>query len=143
MVYALTSLLGFATLSGRGTGPLHLADVRPEGFGPLRAIALMFRLMSLAGVPPAPGFWSKLAVLQASWAALGWLPTLIATLGGVAGVLYYLRPVPDLLAVIRTGAAGRLAPSPTPAVLLAGAAVVFLAVAPGVIYALARFATGA
>ena len=143
VVYALTSLLVFATLAGRGTGPLHLSDVRTEGLGPLRAIMLCIGLLSLAGVPPAPGFWSKLAVLQASWAALGWLPTLIATLGGVAGVLYYLRPVPDLFAVIRSGAAGRLAPSPTPAVLLAGAAVIFLAVAPSVIYALARFATGA
>ncbi|MDP8922711.1 MAG: hypothetical protein M3O34_07525 [Chloroflexota bacterium] len=143
VVYALTSLLVFATLSGRGTGPLPLADVRAEGFGPLRAIALSIGLLSLAGIPPAPGFWSKLAVLQASWEALGWLPTLIAALGGVAGVLYYLRPLPDLFAVIRTGAPGRLVPSPTPAVLLAGAGVVLLAIAPGVLYALARFATGA
>ena len=143
VVYALTSLLVFATLAGRGTGPLRLSDVRAEGFGPLRAVALSIGLLSLAGIPPAPGFWSKLAVLQASWAALGWFPTLIATLGGVAGVLYYLRPLPDLFAVIRSGAAGRLVPSPTPAVLLAGAAVVFLAIAPSIVYALARFATGA
>jgi len=143
VVYALTSLLVFATLAGRGAGPLRLADVRAENFGPLRAIALCFGLLSLAGVPPAPGFWSKLAVLQASWAALGWFPTLIATLGGVAGVLYYLRPVPDLFSLIRSGTAGRLVPTPAPAILLAGAAVVFLAFAPGLIYALARFATGA
>ena len=142
VTYATTALLVFAALSGRGTDPLHLRDIRLEGMGALRALALVLGLLSLAGIPPTPGFWAKLAVLDATWAAIGFWPTLIAALGGVFGALYYLRPMPDLLAVVRAAGATRLPTSTTPAVVLAGAVVVFAAIAPGLVYALARFATG-
>ena len=69
-------------------------------------------------------------------------PTLIAALGGVFGALYYLSPLPDLLAIVRAAGASRLPSSSTPAVVLAGAAVVFVAFAPALIYALARMAIG-
>jgi len=92
--------------------------------------------------PAAARFWTKIAVLDASWQVLGLWPTLIATLGGVFGALYYLRPLPDLLAIIRAASASRLPVSSTPAVVLAGAAVVFVMFAPAVIYALARMAIG-
>ena len=141
VVYALTALLIFAALAGRGTGPLALADVPAERYSPLRALGLSLGLISLAGIPPTPGFWVKLAVLDASWQALGFGPTVVAVLGGVAGVLYYLRPVPDLLALARA-AGDRLATGTPSAVLLAGAAVVFLGLAPGLVYALARLALG-
>jgi len=141
VTYSTTVLLAFAALAGRGTGPLHLTDIRSEGFGPLRALALVIALLSLAGIPPTPGFWVKLAVLDASWASLGFWPTLIAALGGVFGTLYYLKPVPDLLAVVRVAGVRRM-PSASAAVVLAGAVVVFGALAPGLVYALARLATG-
>ncbi|MBA2449755.1 MAG: hypothetical protein H0V51_17165 [Chloroflexi bacterium] len=140
-VYALTALLVFAALAGRGTGPLYFADVPNEGFSAARALGLTLGLFSLAGIPPAPGFWTKLAVLGASWEALGWGPTLVAVIGGVAGVLYYLRPVPDLLAIARAAPSPRRVGSAS-AVLLAGAAVVVLGLAPGLLYALARLAIG-
>jgi NADH-quinone oxidoreductase subunit N len=142
VTYATTALLAFAALAGRGTEPLALRDIRLEGMGALRALALVLALLSLAGIPPTPGFWAKLAVLDATWAAIGFWPTLIAALGGVFGALYYLRPMPDLLAVVRAAGATRLPTSATPAVVLAGAVVLFAAVAPGLVYALARFATG-
>jgi NADH-quinone oxidoreductase subunit N len=141
VTYSTTALLVFAALAGRGAGPLALADIKTDGFGALRALALVIGLLSLAGIPPTPGFWAKLAVLDASWSVLGLWPTLIAALGGVFGALYYLKPVPDLLAVVR-GAGTRRMPSASAAVVLAGAVVVFGAVAPGLVYALARFATG-
>jgi NADH-quinone oxidoreductase subunit N len=119
-----------------------LADIKLESLGALRALALVIGLLSLAGIPPLPGFWAKLAVLDATWAMLGFWPTLIAALGGVFGALYYMRPVPDLLSVVRAAGAGRLPATSAPAVVLAGAVVVFAAVAPGLVYALARFATG-
>ena len=105
VTYATTALLAFAALAGRGTEPLALRDIRLEGMGALRALALVLALLSLAGIPPTPGFWAKLAVLDASWSAIGLWPTLIAALGGVFGALYYLRPMPDLLAVVRTAGA--------------------------------------
>lgn len=141
VTYSTTALLVFAALSGRGAGPLLLSDIKLEGFGALRALALVIGLLSLAGIPPTPGFWAKLAVLDASWAALGLWPTLIAALGGVFGALYYLKPVPDLLSVVKSVGAQRF-PSTSAAVVLAGAVVIFGAVAPGLVYALARFATG-
>jgi hypothetical protein len=56
-------------------------------------------------------------------------------------VLYYLRPLPDLWAAARV-AGLRLGPSPAPAVVVAGIAVVILAIVPGVAYAVARLAAG-
>ena len=142
ITYAVTTLLAFAALSGLGTEPLAMSDMRLKNLGALRALALVIALLSLAGIPPTPGFWTKIAVLDASWAVLGFWPTLIAALGGVFGALYYLRPLPDLLAIVRAAGASRLPASSTPAVVLAGVAVVFVAVAPAVIYALARMAIG-
>jgi NADH-quinone oxidoreductase subunit N len=142
VIYTTTAVLAFAALSGRGAGPLLLSDIKLEGMGALRALALGLALLSLAGIPPTPGFWAKLAVLDASWHAFGILPTLIAALGGVFGALYYMKPLPDLLSVVREAGMSRLPRSSAPAVVLAGAVVVFLAVAPGLVYLLARFATG-
>ena len=140
VVYAATSLLLFAALAGRGTGPLRLSDISAERLGPLRAAGLAVGLLSLAGIPPAPGFWAKLAVLGPSWHAAGAWPTAIAVLGGVAGVLYYLRALPDLLAAAREGAV--LRPVAGAAVVLAGVAVVALGLAPGLIWRLADMAGG-
>jgi NADH-quinone oxidoreductase subunit N len=142
VTYATTALLVFAALAGRGPEPLRLQDIKLEGIGALRALALVLGLLSLAGIPPTPGFWAKLAVLDATWAAIGFWPTMIAALGGVFGALYYLKPLPDLLSVVRAAGATRLPASSAPAVLLAGVVVVLAAAAPGVIYALARMATG-
>jgi len=142
VTYSTTALLAFAALSGRGTGPLPLSEIKLEGMGALRALALALALLSLAGIPPTPGFWAKLAVLDASWNAFGILPTLIAALGGVFGALYYMKPLPDLLSVVREAGTSKLPFSSTPAVVLAGAVVVFSAVAPGLVYLLARVARG-
>jgi NADH-quinone oxidoreductase subunit N len=142
VTYAITAILAFAALSGRGTGPLALTEIKLEGMGALRALALCLGLLSLAGIPPTPGFWAKLAVLDASWQVLGLWPTLIAALGGVFGALYYMKPLPDLLGAVRAAGASRLPARSAPAVVLAGAVVVFAAVAPGLIYLLARMATG-
>lgn len=99
--YGAAALLGFACLAGTGTGPLPLAAFKPGGtvhLGPARAIGLAVSLLSLAGVPPFPGFWVKLAVLQASYATWGLGATAVAAVGGVLGIIYYLRLLPDLFA---------------------------------------------
>ena len=61
VTYATTALLAFAALAGRGPEPFHLRDIRIEGMGALRALALVLALLSLSGIPPTPGFWAKLA----------------------------------------------------------------------------------
>ncbi len=108
--YGASALLAFAALAGTGTAPFALRALARGGaqpLGKLRAGALLLALASMAGVPPLPGFWAKLAVLQASFGAWGLLPTALAALGGVLGIIYYLRPIPDLLAQARAPAPAR------------------------------------
>jgi len=116
---------------------LSATDLR--GMGRPRAIALGLGLFSLGGIPPTPGFWAKLAVLVVAWGYAGPLPTLIAVAGGVFSVLYYLRPVPELLAALR--GEGALVPARSivvPGVIVATLGVVGLGIFPGVIWTLAH-----
>jgi NADH-quinone oxidoreductase subunit N len=139
LVYAAGVMLVFASLGGYGAGPLPLAGLRGAGFGPLRALALCLALLSLAGIPPAPGFWAKLAILGPAWTYAGIGPTVVAVIGGVAGALYYLKPLPDLFAAVREGVQHPL-PAPAlagAAVALAGLAVIAFGLAPALAYALA------
>lgn len=57
---------------------------------PLVAMALTMALLSLAGMPPLPGFWSKwLLILSAVDSGLWWL-AFIGVVNSVLAVLYYL-----------------------------------------------------
>jgi NADH-quinone oxidoreductase subunit N len=124
--YASMAMLVFAGLAGAPT-----TDLR--SIGRLRALAVALGLISLAGIPPTPGFWAKLAVLLIAWQYAGWLPMLIAVAGGVFSVLYYLRPLPDLLAALRgTDGAARSRPVVIPGVLIATLMVIVLGLFPGV-----------
>jgi NADH-quinone oxidoreductase subunit N len=159
LTYAPMAALAFAALAGLGTGPLPVRSlVQPEEepavgdsladarLGPLRSLALALALLSLAGIPPTPGFWAKLAVLGPAWQVAGPLPAIVAVAGGVAGALYYLRPLPDLFATLRQAVRLTGAPAPslaalTPlaslAVLLATLAVLLFSLVPGLAFALA------
>jgi NADH-quinone oxidoreductase subunit N len=125
------AMLVFAALAGRRDED----DIR--ALGPGRAIALGLGLFSLSGVPPTPGFWAKLAVLVVAWQAAGPLPTLIAVAGGVFSVLYYLRPLPDLFAALRSGEITPR-PYPAPGVVVAALAVIVIGLVPGLVWSLAR-----
>jgi NADH-quinone oxidoreductase subunit N len=138
--YGAAALLAFACLAGTGTEPLATVSLRPGGglvLGRLRAAGLLLALFSLAGVPPLPGFWVKLAVLQSSWHAWGLLATSLAALGGVVGVIYYLKPTPDLLAQARGPAPARGLASDALVLALMGLVVV-LGVWPAFGWALAK-----
>lgn len=137
-VYGSMAMLTFAALAGRGDDRFPYEDVRAADLGPLRAAALALGLMSLSGIPPTPGFWAKLAVLQAAWMSAGPLPTLVAVAGGVFAVLYYLRPIPDLFAATRAAVPEGLTRPSLPAIVLAGAAVVALGLFPNLAWSLAR-----
>lgn len=141
LIYGAMALLAFAALSGSGTGTLPLTALMRNGLGSGRALALSLALLSLAGVPPTPGFWAKLAVLGPAWTHAGPLATILAVAGGVAGALYYLKPLPNLLAAARRPDA--LAPSTRPAMALAGLAVTILGLIPGLAWTLATLAAAA
>ena len=60
---------------------------------PVFAFVMMIMMFSLAGIPPAVGFYAKLAVLQATMnAGLIWL-TVLAVITSLFGAFYYLRIV--------------------------------------------------
>ncbi|MBI1418482.1 MAG: NADH-quinone oxidoreductase subunit NuoN [Limimaricola sp.] len=60
---------------------------------PLRALAMLVLLFSLAGVPPMVGFFGKFYVLRAAYDAnLGWL-AVAGVIASVIGAFYYLRIV--------------------------------------------------
>ncbi|HEU0168231.1 MAG TPA: proton-conducting transporter membrane subunit [Chloroflexota bacterium] len=132
IVYGATALLVFASLAGLGPEPIAFAEL-PRRLGLGRSLALCFGLMSLAGIPPLPGFWAKLALFGPAWHALGPVPAFIGVAAAVAAAVYYLMPVPDLWNALRLPTERARA---TPAVALAALAVLSLTVAPGFLWGL-------
>ena len=128
--YGSMAMLVFAALASSTVTDLQRLDR-------WRAVALALGLFSLAGIPPTPGFWAKLAVLVAAWQSAGVLPTLIAVAGGVFSVLYYLRPVPELFAALRTEG-GLARPVLAPGLVLAALAALGISLFPGVAWFLVR-----
>ncbi|MGB0959687.1 MAG: NADH-quinone oxidoreductase subunit NuoN [Halocynthiibacter sp.] len=60
---------------------------------PLRALAILVLMFSLAGIPPMLGFFGKLAVLQAAVnSGMTWL-AIAGVIASVIGAYYYLRIV--------------------------------------------------
>jgi len=60
---------------------------------PLRALAILVMMFSLAGVPPMLGFFAKFNVLRAAYdAGLVWL-AVAGVIASVIGAFYYLRIV--------------------------------------------------
>jgi NADH-quinone oxidoreductase subunit N len=130
VVYVASSSLAFAALADRGTDPISYASLRERPLSPWRSLALGLALLSLAGVPPGPGLWAKVAVLMPAWHQAGPLVTSLAALGGVFGALYYLRPLPDLLAGIRARTGETATPSVRLAIAFAALALVVFTVVP-------------
>lgn len=134
--YAASALLIYAALAGSGTHALPAGSRYLTRLGPLRAGALILGLASLAGIPPTPGFWAKLAVLVSTWERFGGLALSVAALGGVLGAIYYLRPIPSLLSAFERGRPSRLGQSG--AVILAAGVVIAIGFGPAVLWWLAR-----
>jgi NADH-quinone oxidoreductase subunit N len=93
---------------------------------PLKALAVLVLMFSLAGVPPMLGFFAKFAVLSAAVnAGMGWLAVL-GVIASVIGAFYYLR----IVYLMYFGAEGEALDTRMPAaqwVLLMGAALVMVA----------------
>ncbi len=69
------------------------AIVDLEGFGkryPGLSIALMIALLSLSGLPPLPGFWSKWLLILSAWEAGEYLIAGVGVFNSVLAAIYYL-----------------------------------------------------
>ncbi len=135
IAYGATAMLVFAALAGAGPDAISFAEL-PAKLGLQRSLALCIGLMSLAGIPPLPGFWAKLALFGSTWQALGPVPTILGVAAAVAAAVYYLYPVPDLWSTLRLP--GKLRLHGNAGVLAAGAATLLLTIVPGYLWALIR-----
>lgn len=102
LVYAVMNLGAFAVLvflenqrseTASEDANIWISELRGLAWRrPWLAAALTLFLLSLAGIPPTPGFFAKLLIFRD---AMGPLPGLVivAFLNTVVGVYYYLRPL--------------------------------------------------
>lgn len=145
ITYVLTTLGTFALvmlLARSGFEAENIDDFKGlNQRSPWFAAVMLILLLSLAGVPPMVGFYAKLLVLQAAWAAgHAWL-VIAAVLFSLVGAYYYLRVVkamyfdePSDTSPIRAGGGMQLTLS------INGIAVVLLGVLPGPLMAACAYA---
>jgi NADH-quinone oxidoreductase subunit N len=92
-MYTFTNLLAFAVvvLFSEATGSETIADLAGlSRRSPWLALAMTIALLSLAGVPPAAGFFGKFFLFQAAVEAnLVWL-ALVGVLNAIIALYYYL-----------------------------------------------------
>jgi NADH-quinone oxidoreductase subunit N len=97
VTYVLTTLVGFGVvllLSREGFEADQLDDLKGlNQRSPWYAFMMLLAMFSLAGVPPAVGFYAKFSVI---WAVIDigfvWL-AVVAVLASLIGAFYYLRIV--------------------------------------------------
>jgi len=97
VVYVLTTLSTFGLillLSRKGFECEHIADLKGlNRRSPVLSGILLLSMFSLAGIPPLPGFYAKLYVLQALIGAGHLSVAVVAVLLSLIGAFYYLRVV--------------------------------------------------
>jgi len=97
VVYVLTTLSTFGLillLSRKGFECEQIRDLQGlNRRSPLLSGILLLSMFSLAGIPPLPGFYAKLYVLQALLAADHLWIAVVAVLFSLIGAFYYLRVV--------------------------------------------------
>ena len=91
-IYALTVIIAcasFSSLCEDEDGPVQSLDGAFQS-RPVAAIVFGLAMLSLAGLPPLPGFFAKLFVFKSVVASGYLIPTTIAFVGSFIGVTYYL-----------------------------------------------------
>lgn len=146
IVYVLTTLAAFGIvllLSRRGFEAEEINDLRGlNRRSPWFAFVMLIAMFSLAGVPPAVGFYAKLVVLQAAISAgYVWL-AVVAVMFSLVGAFYYLRIIKVMYFDEPAENAPELAPRMDMSVLLSvnGLSLLILGILPGQLMALCYFA---
>ncbi len=96
-IYATTTIGVFAFMLSMERDGHQITDLRALNLfankEPMKALALMVLLFSLAGVPPMLGFIGKFYVLKAAIDAHMYWLALLAVIASVIGAVYYIRIV--------------------------------------------------
>jgi NADH-quinone oxidoreductase subunit N len=113
-IYALTTVLAcasFARLCPEEDDRLEALDGK-FARRPAAALLLAFAVLSLAGLPPFPGFFAKLLVFRSVIASGELVPAILAFAGSFLGLAYYLGIVVRLFRsdTGRTAAAAPMTP---------------------------------
>ena len=98
MVYALTTIVActcFALLVDDESDELATLD-GAFAAKPISSLLLVFAMLSLAGIPPLPGFFAKLYIFKSAIASGQLWPAVLAFIGSFVGVTYYLGIVSRL-----------------------------------------------
>ncbi len=97
LVYVLMALGSFGVIlmsSRAGFEADELADYKGlHARDPWLALMMMMLMFSTAGIPPFVGFWAKLQIFQALWAADQLVLVMIGASVSVLGLFYYLRVI--------------------------------------------------
>lgn len=96
-VYVVMNIGTFAFIMSMERDGRHITDIsalnRFANAEPLKAVAILFLMFSLAGIPPFIGFFAKYGVLVAAVdGGLTWL-AIAGVIASVIGAFYYLRIV--------------------------------------------------
>jgi len=96
--YAFMTVGAFAVLAavGRGDAEGERGYTLSEWCGlgwrrPMLGVAMLFFLLSLAGIPPTGGFLGKFVIFQAAVRADQWLLVVVGVLNATIAAYYYLR----------------------------------------------------
>lgn len=96
LVYVITNLGAFSGIIAlaNATGGERIEDFRGLfSRAPLLSTGTALCLLSLAGIPPVAGFWSKIFIFTAAWGlGLNWL-VIIALINSIVSLVYYGRVV--------------------------------------------------
>jgi NADH-quinone oxidoreductase subunit N len=148
LIYGIMNLGAFAVAVAvsRRSPRLLLPDLAGIArLAPFLAVGMTLFMVSLAGVPPAAGFWAKILIFGAAIARGGVLgPVLAAVMvvNSVVSVFYYLAVARQMIFQPTEDPTPLRTPAPVAAVVgLAMAALLFFFLLPGTFSALARMST--
>ena len=137
LAYGLLTVLAFAAL------PAHRSDEQRDSLDtlkglfhrqPFAAVMIGLAMLSLAGIPPLPGFVAKFLIFREVMAAGYTLYAVLGLVGSYLGIYFYLRVVQYMFMSPQTASAGGELPVRGPAVtasLLCLVPTVMIAFGPG------------
>ena len=136
-VYGFMNLLAFASLPAGDEGAEDRIDCLRGLYArqPAAAISLGLAMLSLAGIPPLPGFIAKFLVFSNMMAAGHTVYVVLGLVGSYLGIYFYLRVIQ--LMFMSDADAVPVVPSPrrlaVPAVLLCLVPALAIALFPGLL----------